>query len=164
MRFGKISSILTMVVVCCSLTPPVEAAKKKAKANGGAVRGIVVRHHGKTPVGGASVHFAVAHHRAKHVKHARKAGAKKVAAAKVRKNGAAAGGTRTTANGAFTLAAARGSSHLLVAHKKHVGSGHARVTAGASGITIRLHKHHHRHSGVTVFRTSRTKAKSTKKA
>ena len=58
-------------------------------------------------------------------------------------------GIMTAANGTFSMKHHHTGTVMLVAHKKHVGTGHARVSVAknsAATVTIRLHKHHHHHS------------------
>ena len=162
MRFGKALSFLSIACLCLSMIPAAEAAKKKAKpAAAGKVTGLVIKQKGKTPVAGASVHLASRHHHTKHVKKTATAAKATVAKkGKAHKTAAHHGGSLTASDGTFALKAKHGTSHLVVAHKKHVGSGHARAAAGAS-VTIRLHKQHHHHSGAA---TTKKKAKSKKAA
>jgi hypothetical protein len=141
MILTKNAAIVSMAAFLIALTGPVDAARPKAKQNNNnaMIHGMVT-HKGK-PVAGAHVH--VVHHSA----HRAKVG-KAAVAVKAKPKVAAAGvhhGTMSAANGTFAMKHHHHNAMVtLVAHKKHVGSGHARAAAGAN-VTIRLHKHHHHH-------------------
>ena len=130
--------IISMAGLLIALTGTADAARPKAKRNNTTIHGMVVHHRGK-PVAGAHVH--VAHHHKQHAK-------APAAGAKAKPKAARAGahhGIVTGANGTFTMKRHHGGTVMLVAHKKNVGTGHARAAAGGT-VTIRLHKHHHHHS------------------
>lgn len=100
--------------------------------------------HGK-PVAGAHVH--VAHHHARHA--ATAAAATKARTVKPKTARAHAHhGIMSAANGTFSMKHRKTGTITLVAHKKHEGTGHARVAVGAAtaNVTIRIVKHHHHHS------------------
>ena len=131
-------------------TSDLRAAKRqKMMAGGGSIQGIVIDHH-KKAVAGATVRTVHSLHHKAHSA-ANKPAAK---AANVKKPGAKHHNKSTAitgAGGTFTLKSAHGGAHLLKAHKKGVGSGHAMAMVGgkkAARVVIRLHKHHHHHSGV----------------
>jgi len=130
--------IFSMVGALIMLNGSADAARTKTASH--TINGIVVNHKSK-PVAGAHVH--VQHHHAHH------AAAAAVAAKPAKPKGAHAHhGIVTAANGSFSMKHRTGRL-TLVAHKKHEGTGHARVNVGSkatANVTIRLHKHHHHHS------------------
>lgn len=134
---------------------PLDAAKAK-NANGVTIHGMVM--HKKKGVGRAHVHLYRHHKRRSTLAVANPNVINTKAAAKVQVNAKAqpkvAGakthhGVMTAADGSFKMTHRHAGTVLLVAHKKHVGKGHARVHLGKNGsasVMIRLHKHHHHHS------------------
>jgi hypothetical protein len=148
MMLARNTAVLSVAGFLIALTGSVDGARPKAKQQQThMISGMVVNHQ-KKPVAGAHVH--VMHHR----KQATAAAAgQKAKAAKAVKPKAAAGkahhGIMTGANGTFSMKHHHSGTVMLVAHKKHVGTGHARVTMGKGGtahVMIRLHHHHHHHS------------------
>lgn len=168
MWLGRTLAFLSVGCWFLALAGPADAAIKKSARRAsaaGVVSGIVVKGHGNRPVAGAHVHL-VGHH-ARHRRHSRSVSTVTPAGPTTKKSHAAKArvfravqhrhaavksrGVLTGRNGRFSLKAASGGSHLVVAHKKHVGSGHARVSLAAGqsvNVTIRLHKHHHSHAKV----------------
>jgi hypothetical protein len=49
------------------------------------------------------------------------------------------------ADGTFHMTHRHGGVVTLIAHKKGVGTGHAKAKAGST-VTIKIHKHHRHHS------------------
>jgi hypothetical protein len=142
----KNAAIVSIIGLLLALTGPTDAARAKVKAKVNAavgIYGMVVNHKGKG-VAGAHVHVAHHKHRAMAVAKAKvNAVQPKVARAGVHH------GTMTAANGSFSMKHRHSGTLMLVAHKKHVGTGHARVSVAkgaTANVTIRLHKHHHHHS------------------
>jgi len=162
MRKNLGTSLVIWAVVCCwllavagsstALAAKTGAARKHHQAKV-AITGTVVDHHG-TAVAGARVHFA--HHR-KHRAHGSTTQPATPTVKKHKTSGTHAkthhAGVLTKTDGTFQLHARRAGTHHLVAHKKGVGHGHAKVTVTgtqATTVVIKLHhKHHHGHSGTT---------------
>src|SRR5947207_76487 len=132
---SRLSTILALTAILAMGAPSSAAAKKssKNKSGGSSVSGKVVNKKGKG-VSGAKVH--IAHHSKKHQSHSKKtkttAAAKPKTATKKHHHGVTSG-----AGGKFTLAKVHAGSHMVVAHLKHAGSGHAKVTV-SSGKTAHV--------------------------
>ena len=137
MMLTRNAAIVSMIGLLLSLTGSADAARIKAKAKQShVIHGLVVSGKNK-PVRGARVH--VAHH------HKKAAVGKAVAKGKAKAH--AHHGIVSASDGTFTMKHHHAGTITLEAHKKGVGSGHARVKVGKSAnVTIRLGKHHHHHS------------------
>jgi hypothetical protein len=149
MQLGRLAGILAVAAWFLTAVPQAEAAKARLTRapvkHGGTVTGTVVNAKGK-PVRGAHVHLVNHHHKKK--TSTANAVAKPAAAKLAAAHKSAHHGAMTTSKGTFALTASHKGSHMVVAHHKHEGSGHARVTLtnGVANVTIRLHKHHHAHA------------------
>lgn len=131
------------------------AAKRgKQRAAKGSISGTVVHGRGNKAVAGAKVHVVHQHRHQHHAATAATQANGKAKGAAAARNNKAAGkqhhhGVTTGAGGAFTLKAVKAGSHVVAAHKRHVGTGHARVTVAqgqTANVTVRIHKHHQHHA------------------
>ncbi len=127
--------LLAFAAICGFMAPSAPAAKgNRPKLGNGSISGMVV--NGKGPVAGAKVQIKHSHH---HQNHAARA----ANAAKPKKHHSS--GTTTGAGGTFSMKAKMG-THTVAAHKKGVGSGHAKVlVAPRARVVIRLHQQHRQH-------------------
>lgn len=165
-----IGLVTVLVGLCFAGAAPVDAAerpnrdgqaaakKAKPRAAKGSISGKVVHGHGNKAVAGAKVHVVHPHRHQYHGATATtRANGKAKKGTAAAKNNKAAGkhhhGVTTGAGGAFTLKSVKAGSHVVAAHKRHVGRGHARVTVAqgkTADVTIRLHKHHHHHAAAVT--------------